>query len=189
MASKANATKISSFEVAQLPQDPYLPQVTPLGPSFLDTQACLCALQTTPEEDSNSTAWQCVGNQTVGVYTSTQGMWFNTLHGGNEVDLPIYDASNGPDTTRPLIWNPTGNSLVPIANANTSNLSVFDKACTGRNRTTFSTALYLAASEESQGQTPVDAAPCWRPGAVPLQIQNVSDWQTNGCSEGFLCKW
>ncbi|KAI0009176.1 hypothetical protein F4779DRAFT_385925 [Xylariaceae sp. FL0662B] len=166
------------------PQDPYLPRGEVQGPGFLDTEACLCALRRPQNVAGSNMAWQCIGNQTEGVYTVTTGKWFNSLHGGSMVGLPIYDASNGPDTSKDLMWSPESSSFV---DADPARLSVWDRNCTGKNQTTFSTAYYRAAAEIAADDTPVDAAPCWRPGAVPIQIQDVNDWESHGCSEGFLC--
>ncbi|KAI0413164.1 hypothetical protein F5X98DRAFT_352873 [Xylaria grammica] len=167
------------------PQDPYLPREDSYGPSFLDSGACLCALQTVGGSSNNDAAWQCIGNQTQGVYEVTTGKWFESLHGGNKVNLSIYDASNGPDTSKALTWDTSKKTLV---DANQKRLSIYDKACTGVNQTTFSTAFYRAFAENKAGQDPVSAAPCWRPdGALPVEIQDVTSWNETGCPLGFLC--
>lgn len=171
--------------MGHVPQDPYFPQFTPRGPSFLDTGACLCALQSTPVASGDNAVWQCIGNQTQGVYTAKTGKWFNTSHDGNNISLPVNDASNGPDTSQPLIFDPEARTLVPLTPQIA--LNVFDKACTGKNQTTFSTSFYRAAEQLRLNQTPVDAAPCWGPGSVPIHIQSVESWLSGGCSEGFLC--
>jgi hypothetical protein len=183
--------------VKNAPQDPFLPRESQYGPSYLDTSACLCALQEVEPDDNNNdddkkeansdAAWQCIGNQTQGVYTVTTGKWFKTLHGGNqEVNLPIYDASNGPDTGKALTWDDGKHAFV---DANLEGLTPYDKACTGVNQTTFSTAFYGALAEKARGDTPVSAAPCWRPGGVPIEIQNVTSWASTGCPMGFLCSF
>jgi hypothetical protein len=169
----------------QLPQDPFLPQVTPRGPSFLDTGACLCALRTTPDPAESNAAWHCLGNQTQGVYTATTGKWFKSVRGGRRFNLSIDDASNGPDTKGPLLWDPETNDLVPFTPPGA--LSVFDRACTGENNTVFSAAFYRAVRDIASDRVPISAAPCWRPGAVPMQIQSVDSWVSQGCNEGFLC--
>ncbi|KAF9875361.1 hypothetical protein CkaCkLH20_07181 [Colletotrichum karsti] len=169
----------------RVPQDPYLPQVTPKGPSFLDTAACLCALR--PIGDSSSgAAWHCIGNQTQGVYEVTSGRWYDTLHGGNAADGSIDDDSNGPNTDKPMVFS--SGSLTE--SANDDGLSEFDRACTGDNRTSFSTSFYEAARAIENGQEPLSAAPCYRRDgqAVPIRIQDVQSWNTDGCSPGFLCQ-
>ncbi|KAK7756234.1 hypothetical protein SLS62_001828 [Diatrype stigma] len=138
------------------PQDPYYPQSTPQGPTFLDTQACVCALRDGPGQSITEAKWQCIGNQTDGVYVTTGGKWFNGANGGSAVDLPIYDASNPPDTNTPLMYNANSGSLEAV---DLTQLNVWDKACTGKNQTTFSTAFYRAAAEQSRDETPVDGAP------------------------------
>lgn len=168
-----------------IPQDPFLPQEDPRGPAFLDTQACLCGLRGVESLNSETPSWQCIGNQTQGVYSVTTGKWFNTLGSGSKEGLPIWDASNGIDTTKPLMWNSEGRNFADVV---PSQLSVWDQACTGVNHTAFSTSYYGAVAALARNDTPVDAAPCWRPGAIPIQIQEVGDWNANGCSEGFLCK-
>jgi hypothetical protein len=167
-----------------VPQDPYFPQDTPIGPIFLDTEACLCALQKPPEPLEGNAVWHCIGNQTESIYSVTGGKWFNTLHGGTDVQLPIYDSSNGPDNSTTLLWDTATKQLVSGAD---TGLSMYDKACTAVNQTTFSTVFYRAADELAKDQIPVDALPCWLPGAVPVQIQTAESWQSAGCLEGFFC--
>ncbi|KAK8069856.1 ABC transporter G family member 24 [Apiospora phragmitis] len=168
----------------ELPQDPYFPQFPPRGPVFLDTEACLCALRRTDPTRPKGVAWQCIGNQTQGVYNVTTGKWFAPLHDGAEAGGRVDDASNGPDTAKPLRWDRDNKSFFPVDDA----MSVYDKACTGQNQTTFSTAFYRAAEQQRNKKPMVDAAPCWREGAMPMQIQTVESWQKDGCSEGFLCR-
>ncbi|KAF7560616.1 hypothetical protein G7046_g3524 [Stylonectria norvegica] len=174
------------FTAANLPQDPFFPQDAPTGPVFLDTQACLCALQKQPESTSKKIAWQCIGNQTLGVYDTTQGKWFNAQHDSGAVDLPVNDDSNGPNTNKSQIWDSGSRSLKPLPSNN--DLAIWEKVCTGVNHTTFSTSYYRALDQLARNDTPIDAAPCWRPGAIPLQIQDVEAWQSDGCPEGFLCQ-
>ncbi|KAI0547982.1 hypothetical protein F4679DRAFT_335093 [Xylaria curta] len=178
--------------VQDAPQDPFLPREQNYGPSFLDDNACLCALRQPEQGNSNAkanqVAWQCIGNQTQGVYEVTTGKWFTSLNGGHDINLPIYDASNGPDTSKALIWDAGNNNFTNADPDKLSQLTPYDVACTGINQTTFSTAFYGAFAEKQAGNTPVSAAPCWRPGgAVPVQIQDVDSWTTTGCPLGFLC--
>ncbi|KAI0467486.1 hypothetical protein F4859DRAFT_493510 [Xylaria cf. heliscus] len=178
--------------VKDAPQDPFLPRESSYGPSFLDSSACLCALrqvkQGSEDDDEgtndNDAAWQCIGNQTQGVYEVTTGKWFESLHGGHQISLPIYDASNGPDTSKALIWDANKDTFV---DADLEKLTPYDRACTGANQTTFSTAFYRALAEREAGDTLVSAAPCWRPGGVPVEIQDVTSWDSTGCPLGFLC--
>jgi hypothetical protein len=145
----------------------------------------ICALQTSPDDGSDLIAWQCIGNQTQGVYEVTTGKWFNTINGGTNANLPVDDASNNPDTSAILRWDAQQNSLVETSNQ--TGFSSYDQACTAVNETTFSTALYRANDEIARNATPVDAAPCYRAGAMPIQIQDLTSWESQGCSEGFLC--
>ncbi|KAI3321370.1 hypothetical protein HD806DRAFT_546726 [Xylariaceae sp. AK1471] len=175
--------------VRNAPQDPFLPRESEYGPSFLDSSACLCALQQVEEGDgqraeNGDAAWQCIGNQTQGVYEVTTGKWFKSLHGGSRTNFPIYDASNGPDTDKALTWDDGKNTFV---DADLNGLTPYDKACTGVNQTTFSTAFYGVLAEKARGDTPVSAAPCWLPGGVPVEIQNATSWASTGCPTGFLC--
>ncbi|KAI1329472.1 hypothetical protein F5Y16DRAFT_366093 [Xylariaceae sp. FL0255] len=211
----SNEEVLLSDLIQDLPDDPYLPREDFYGPSFLDTGACICSLQpaggpgtrlevddtgnldnpisiTSSADDlsqwggSNTTAaWQCIGNQTEGVYVTTTGKWFNSLHGGNNYNLSIYDDSNGPKLDEDFIWD---NKTKALVQANPSDFSIYDNACTGKNQTTFSTAFYRAYAEIQANSTPVDAAPCWHPGgALPIQIVNASSWESDGCPQGFLC--
>ncbi|KAK7931561.1 hypothetical protein PG985_002273 [Apiospora marii] len=173
---------LSLVKANDLPQDPYFPQYPPTGPAFLDTEACLCALRR-PEPKSSNVAWHCIGNQTQGVYKVTTGKWFAALHEEAQAGGRVDDASNGPDTAKALRWDGGSEPFSPADDT----LGPYDKACTGHNQTTFSTAFYRAAEEQRNNKTMVDAAPCWREGAVPIQIQTLKSWQDHGCSEGFLC--
>lgn len=181
---------LSLIDPDTLPQDPYLPQVNATGPSFLDTGACLCAIQTTPESDKDDAVWQCIGNQTQGVYASVgtnTGKWFNPQNGGTNVNGSIDDASNAPDATKTYVWDNSTSQLVETSDF--AKLSVYDQACTAENQTTFSTAYYQATAEKASGSRPISAAPCWgREGALPVLIQKVDEWQSKGCNEGFLCR-
>ncbi|KAL6719027.1 hypothetical protein ACLMJK_003262 [Lecanora helva] len=177
---------MSPFPASSLPQDPFYPRSLPEGPVFLDSQACVCALRS--PSDSDDVAWRCLGNSTSDIYTGDSGKWFAATNKRSTAsNLPIDDTSNPPDTNNALITTPNSSSLVPLGSVNPNPLSVFDGACTGINRTRFSTSYYRAVQEIKANQTPVDAAPCWRKGAVPVQIQNVSSWQATGCFSGFFC--
>ncbi|KAI2626939.1 hypothetical protein GGS26DRAFT_562180 [Hypomontagnella submonticulosa] len=176
------ATKLN----LEIPQDPFLPQDQNLGPAFLDTQACLCALRGQKSVTSTQVGWQCIGNQTQGVYEVSTGKWFNSNGDKTLRDkLPIWDKSTYPDVSKPLMWDEGSSKLVDVVE---DRLSVWDQACTGVNHTAFSTSFYGATAAIQANNTPYDAAPCWRPGAVPMTIQQVDDWNKNGCNEGFLCK-
>lgn len=181
-------TSLAQFGVnaGDLPQDPFVEQVTPEGPSFLDTGACLCALQETPVQKSNEAVWHCIGNQTQGVYETRGGKWFSTVNGGTKVNGSIYDASNGPNTDKTLLFE---SGFLKEFEDSDESLSVYDQACTGKNQSTYSTAFYRTSAALARNETPgIDGAPCRRPGAVPVKIQDVDDWLKNGCSEGFLCE-
>ncbi|KAM0340456.1 hypothetical protein ACHAPQ_001151 [Fusarium lateritium] len=182
---------------AELPQQPFLAYEEPRGPSFLDTTACLCALRPLPGSDklalatgkgtfdNGEAAWQCIGNQTQGVYNITSGKWYKTKSAKGSITLPMYDDSN-PPVGDDLVWDRKSRSLKPLEDKKT--LTVYDRDCTGTNRSSFSTSFYRATTQLRAKQLPYDAAPCWRPGALPLQLQNVSSWQNEGCKEGFLCQ-
>ncbi|KAH7041397.1 uncharacterized protein B0I36DRAFT_312757 [Microdochium trichocladiopsis] len=170
------------IDASFLPQDPYLPQFAPQGPSFLDTEACLCALRDAPS--GGQAAWQCIGNQTQNVYLADTGKWFLPQNEGSAaVDGPVWDASNPPDTARALTYA----AGAGFQDANLDSLSVFDRFCTAQNRSSFSTSFYAATDKLSQDEVPLEQMPCYRPGAIPMQIQSPSDWAATGCNEGFLC--
>jgi len=120
------------------------------------------------------------------VYEVTTGKWFRSLDGGSKssLDQPIYYASSGPILNQTFEWD---SDHKRFEEAGPKNFSAYDSACTGVNHTTFSTAFYSAYDEIQADKDPVSAAPCWRPGAFPIQIQNVSDWLSSGCLSGFQC--
>ncbi len=173
------------------PQDPFLPRWVAQGPVFLDTNACICALQSALH-NTTSQVWECLGNATSNPYMSTSGKWFPTASGVGNVTAALNGASNPPLTDRPLVAT-NDTTLVPLASVNPNPLSIFDQACTGLNRTNFTTSYYRATDEIAKQETPVDGAPCFRPGAVPIPIAGVSSWQNEtgffGCKEGFFCKY
>ncbi|KAK4203485.1 hypothetical protein QBC40DRAFT_219430 [Triangularia verruculosa] len=172
-------------------QVPFLPLHPPLGPTFLDTEACLCRREPNPAtsvDHAESLLWRCSGNQTVADVDVTTGKWFKPINKDEDtqivLQLPLNDGSNPPLREHPMRWDSESSSLIP----GTEGLSVWDQACTGENRTSFSTSYYRAAAQRDNAEVPVDAAPCWRPGAVPLRLQDVNEWQTKGCLPGFLCQ-
>ncbi len=184
-ASIATALPVTSSYV---PENPFFPKWPWQGPVFLDTAACLCALQKSPD-NSSSQVWECQGNGTSNPYTSIAGKWFNTS-GVGELSTVIDDTSSPPDTGNPLVVS-DGSSLVPLASVHPSPLSIFDQACTGINHTNFTTSYYRATREISLNQPPSDAAPCWREGAIPITLTEPLAWQNEttfiGCKQGFFC--
>ncbi|KAK0634223.1 hypothetical protein B0T14DRAFT_416812 [Immersiella caudata] len=167
------------------PQDPLLPQQLPIaGPTFIDTGGCMCQLQAGAGPEL---AWRCIGNQTEAVVQDTSGKWFKTAYSKTEIDRltrPLDDNSTPPMTDTFHRHAGDGEELVP----GDEGLDVWDMACTAENHTTFSTSWYRAAAQMERGERPVDAAPCWRPDTIPVQIQSVTDWLEYGCTPGFLCK-
>ena len=169
-----------------VPEDPFWPRWPANGPVFLDTGACTCALQSAPDQNTTTQVWRCQGNATSYAYAGTSGKWFNAPITGilsSEID----DASNPPALGSALVYSNDTEALVPLVSVNPDPLSVYDQACTGVNETLFSTAYYKTTHELSQNRTPVDAAPCWREGALPIPIRNTSTWQVGGCGKGFFC--
>lgn len=178
--------QFNQLTLASLPQDPFLPIDGPFGPAFLDTEACICALRAAPID--NTIGWQCLGNKTQLVYTTTGGKWFHPKGSGIvNINSSVSDAQFPPDTSKPQIFDPS-QGFVAINNNSKTDLDIYSKACTGRNQTTFTTAYYRAVAEIAENKLPVDAAPCYRPGAVPLEIQPADSWIKDGCNLGFLCK-
>lgn len=174
------------LSLKSLPQDPFLPIEGPFGPTFLDTEACVCALRATPGGDT--VGWQCLGNSTQGVYTTTGGKWFDAQTGGQAgVNGSVSDATNPPDMGKPQFYDSSRRQFVQIGADTKTNLDIFSTACTGENQTTFSTAFYRAAAQLDQNKIPDDALPCYRPGAIPMQIQEAESWIKDGCNLGFLC--
>ncbi|KAK8014377.1 hypothetical protein PG990_007673 [Apiospora arundinis] len=168
---------LSLMNAGDLPQDPYYPQFPPRGPSVP-----LCP-ETSRTGTSNRSGLAMHRQPDAGVYDVTTGKWFAPLHDGADTNAKVYDASNGPNTDKALRWDRDKKSFFPADDT----LGVYDKACTGQNQTDFSTSFYRAAEQKRKKEPVVDAAPCWREGAVPIQIQTVESWQKDGCSEGFLC--
>lgn len=171
------------------PQNPFLPLVAIRGPSFLDTEACLCALQETRERDSRDAVWQCIGDQQDDVYETSSGKWFRARDDEGEVDGRIDDDSNPPSAEEPLVFDSDISALSSFDNE--EQLKLENRFCTGRNRTSFSTSFYRAAEQLENDEDPVDAVPCFKPPgtALPVRIQNAESWLENGCLEGFLCKF
>ncbi|KAF4454510.1 hypothetical protein F53441_3014 [Fusarium austroafricanum] len=188
---------LSSYGVddAKIPQQPFLAGAKPTTPSFLDTTACLCALRALPgfdklaeagaNFDNGQAAWQCVGNQTQNVYNITSGKWYKAKNPKGSLQLPMEDNSN-PPVGGDLVWDSKSRSLKPLKDKKT--LTVYDQDCTGKNRSSFSTSFYRSTRSLLNDQLPIDAAPCVRPDAFPLLLQNVSSWQEHNCKEGFLCQ-
>ncbi|KAH6895532.1 hypothetical protein B0T10DRAFT_587006 [Thelonectria olida] len=177
----------SDIDPAKVPQDPYLPREDVIyGPIFLDSGACLCALRRLPGSPSSSSgAWQCIGNQSQSVYEVTTGKWFESSNKIKSVNLSYYDDSHPPKTSSSFTWDTKSESLQKLDNS--KDLTVYDGACTGKNRTTFSTTWYQAAIQAAKDELPMAATPCWRPDAMPMQLQGVDSWMGDGCREGFLC--
>jgi hypothetical protein len=177
---------MEGFSEKNLPRLPFLPQETLRGPAFLDTGACLCALQNPRSEDAKNTAWQCIGNQTQGVYTVDTGKWFDDVGDSPNINGTIEDGSGRPDTNKTLAM--VDRKLEQQA-PNSARFSIYDRACTGKNHSTYSTSYYRVVEAMSRNETVVDAFPCWRPGAIPVQIQSAESWTSEGCQEGFYCKF
>ena len=180
----------SLLDSSSVPENPFLPRWPWQQPLFLDTNACICALRNPPNGNASTSVWQCQGNASSPPITSTSGKWFNAANAAGNISTMLDDASNPPLTDDPLVL--MGNStLLPLASVDPHHLSVFDEACTGVNRTNFTTSYYRAKQELDTKQTPIDAAPCWRPGAIPIPLTQSSSWQNEtgffGCKQGFFC--
>ncbi|KAK1987777.1 hypothetical protein LZ30DRAFT_756446 [Colletotrichum cereale] len=170
--------------VKDVPQNPFYPQADPRGPSFLDTAGCLCALQPISASGSSEPAWQCIGDQSNGVYTTKAGRWFKSLNGVGNANGTIYDSSNPPDIQTPMRW--LAGALEDSQGSD--GLTVENSACTGKNNTRYSTSFYEATEQIDAGQYPLSGAPCLRGKAAPIEIQSREGWQAEGCRPGFLCE-
>lgn len=170
------------------PQNPFLPREELPGPAFLDTSACLCALQKVPLDKDGLIAWKCIGDQNNSIQNATHGKWFHPRDKVEKIEGNIYDDSNGPEVDSAFYLDLNQQALVHEDDFKGNNTEIWDRECTAVNRTSFSTSFYRATKQKEQDETLVDAAPCWRPNAFPVNIQNASDWLSTGCSPGFLCQ-
>lgn len=183
----SNSSLTKEFTSDQLPQDPFLPLLDFQGPVFLDTEACFCALQPVQlDEGKDTIAWQCVGDQSK-AYTTFDGKWFPTKDTITDVSKLVSDASNPPNTDKPLVYDNNAKDLVDLKDP--KSIGVYNGACTGKNNTQFSQSIYEANEQIANKQYPISGVPCFQPGAIPLKIQYADSWQKQGCSEGFLCTW
>lgn len=190
-SSKAPGATASDLPVSSsyLPQDPFVPRFTATGPVFLDTGACVCALRDFPDQGNATIAWRCQGSGHSSIYAGTTGKWFlPSSEESSNVTSAIDDASSPPDTNNAQVASNDSLSLIPLSSANQNRLSIYDKGCTGVNETTFSTAYNRAAIETQNQQRPIDAAPCWREGALPIPLMKAEQWQPNECASGFFCQ-
>lgn len=185
----------------QRASDPFFPAYPAEGPTFLDDNACLCALRSTPDS-LDSYAWRCIGNHSTDIYVGNSGKWFGAANaqpgGQNVTQLPMYDDSDKPNVDQVLVAQqghvdgdnatvPDPAPLVPSNAPNANSLNVYDSACSGRNSSDYSTAYYKTSDELNASQVPVDGAPCYRLGALPVQIVNVTEWQQNNtCAPGIV---
>ncbi|KDN59896.1 hypothetical protein CSUB01_10867 [Colletotrichum sublineola] len=176
--------QIYGLSANDIPQNPFYPQADPQGPSFLDTAGCLCALQPTSAGGLSEPAWQCIGDQSNGVYTTKDGRWFKTLNGVGNANGTIYDSSNPPDIQKPMRWLSGALKDSP----GNDGLTAHNAACNGKNNTRYSTSFYEASEQIDAGQYPLSGAPCLRGKAVPIEIQSLEGWQAQGCRPGFLCE-
>ena len=175
-----------------------LPASLPSGPIFVDTGSCQCALrasqETVPSDKSHSQVWRCIGNATDNVYAGPSGKWFFPVNQGTKEDLnqTFNWANNPPDTGLPYIIE--GSEVrktlfyTPLNDTDSSELSEFDKVCTGQNDTLLSSPFYQALADTESGKIPVAAQLCVQQGALPITIQNGSSWTSKGCNLGFLCR-
>lgn len=138
-------------------------------PSFIDTGACLCALEASRGSlDNGNQLWRCISNVTTDITFGSSGKWFHTeqsessLAGlGNE---PQDWAGYPPDlsTTYVLIQGGLGNLVyVPLAQANAGTLAPADTKCTGKNDTRASGIYYTqgaAAATNPSSQTGASGA-------------------------------
>ncbi|KAH7313876.1 hypothetical protein B0I35DRAFT_355760 [Stachybotrys elegans] len=176
-----------------LPQNPFYPRLILTEPAFLDTSACRCTLeladfQAAEDEAETQAAWRCVGDPDHPPYQQNGfGKWYKARNGGTAVTGRINDNSNPPLPDERFLYDSGRRLLVRERDYRGNPLEGWDQACTGRNHSSFSTSYYQATAQQQASERVTAAASCWRPGAVPLQIQTAEDWVNNGCSAGFLC--
>jgi hypothetical protein len=154
------------------------------GPQYVDTAQCRCALQ-----ENTIQAWRCIGNETANLYDETSGKWF-LPNAGTETNSDQQTSIYGgppPNTTAAYLYSDDlTQDLVPITTANQVQLSALDATCNGKNDTDKTPIYYLKlANSAASGYVP---QMCLEGGAVPVQIQNASEWDSHGCLPGFYCK-
>ena len=155
-------------------------QMLPLGPIFIDENACECALLQKVETE----VWRCTPNTTTNIYSGQTGMWFFAI---NKTDpASLHDSPNSdrnpPNVTTSYIIEGEGQDAKFVAF--NSSETYDDDFCSGVNDTEASSDLYELIPTSIMASTYL----CWQPNAIGLVIQNASAWNATGCNLGFLCK-
>ena len=173
----------------------------PRGPFYVDTQSCRCALQLFNQSavhldaQESEEAWRCIGDSNEDIYYGDNGKWFLPQHPANfadegvanDISQPFNWAGNPPDVQKPYIVDNTTHELQPLDDTDQAQLSVFDAVCSGQNSSEQSSKYYKSVKQLQAGHLPTDASTCLA-GTSPIELQNASSWQTQGCNLGFFCK-
>ena len=173
----------------------------PRGPFYVDTESCRCALQLFNQTavhldaDDSEEAWRCIGDSNADVYFGENGKWFLPQHSANfadegainDISQPSNWAGNPPDVQKTYIVDNTTHELEPLDDTDQAKLSILDAVCSGQNSSDQSSRYYTSVKQVEAGKLPTDAATCLA-GTSPIELQNASSWQTQGCNLGFFCK-
>jgi len=171
MAADGSTSLMSTLGGAQ----PELP-----GPYFIDTGGCRCAL----EIEINKEAWRCISNTTQDIYAGNSGKWFYAVCQSDSGSLnePANSDTNPPDlSTQYEVQN---GQIEQFPNPAKGDPELQNVVCNGNNDTQASTKFYQNVANVVLGRD----LPCWQPGAVPLNLQNASEWNAMGCHHGFFCE-
>ena len=149
-------------------------QILPLGPIFVDEDACLCALL----QELETEAWKCTRNMTNDVYSGQTGMWFFAT---NQTDPASLHAPPNSDRNPP---NVTTSYFIDGEGQDAKFVAFNEDFCSGVNDTEASSDLYELIPTSIMASTYL----CWQPDAIGFVIQDASGWNATGCNLGFLCK-
>lgn len=137
-------------------------------PSYIDTDACLCALVTSrstlPNNGEVTELWRCIGNSSANIGLGSHGKWYNTVLPSEDlsgINKPEDWAENPPDLSQTYVLEKEKNSTVYniLGPGGSSSLIGADVNCTGMNDTVFS-ELYYARGEEFAISTSSAASLC-----------------------------
>ena len=177
-----------------------IPAKAPLGPFFIDTASCQCALQLFNQsavhvgDKAAEEAWRCIGNANGDAYTGENGKWYLPTdpveYAGagsrNDINQPMDWGGNPPDLDKTYIVDNKTHDLEPLNDADAAQLSIVDTECTGQNSSEQSSQYYNDVYQVKAGHPATGATICLA-GTTPVELQNETVWVNDGCNLGFLC--